>query len=88
MTEALRQLRIFIASPSDCGTEREVVHRITRQDQTIRTLCQNLSVSIADFGWEDLPPDLGRPQSLINAAVEEFNPNWFVFICWFRHDGE
>ncbi len=84
MTEGLRQLRIFIASPSDCGAEREVVRRLSSQDPTIRTLCRDLSVSIDVFGWEEVAPDLGRPQSLINTAVEKFNPNWFVFIFWHR----
>jgi hypothetical protein len=84
MTEVLRQLRIFIASPGDCGAEREVVRRITSQDQTIRTLCRDLGASIDVFGWEEVPPDLGRPQSLINTAVEKFNPHWFVFIFWHR----
>ena len=36
------------------------------------------------FGWEDIPPDAGRPQGLINAAVAKFDPNWFVFIFWHR----
>ena len=84
MTVAATRLRIFIASPSDCGAEREAVRRIANQDQTIRTLCRDFRVAIEVFGWEDLPSDFGRPQSLINAAVEAFNPGWFAFIFWHR----
>lgn len=29
-------------------------------------------------------PDGGRPQGLINAAVTNFAPNWFVFVFWHR----
>ncbi|MCM1566191.1 MAG: hypothetical protein NC238_09645 [Dehalobacter sp.] len=36
------------------------------------------------FGWEEICSNVGRPQSIINAAVEEFNPDWFVFIFWHR----
>jgi hypothetical protein len=43
-----------------------------------------MSTSIDVFGWEDLPPDVSRPQSLINKAVEAFDPDRFVFIFWHR----
>jgi hypothetical protein len=41
-----------------------------------------MNVTVAVFGYENLPPDLGRPQSLINAAIERYQPDWFVFIFW------
>jgi hypothetical protein len=84
MAEAATPFRIFIASPSDCRAEREAVRHIASQDQAIRTLCRECNVALEVFGWEDLLPDLGRPQSLINAAIETFNPDWFVFIFWHR----
>jgi hypothetical protein len=84
MAASVTRLRIFIASPSDCEAEREAVRRIANQDQTIQALCRDLNIGVEVFGWEELPADLGRPQSLINAAVETFNPDWFVFIFWHR----
>ncbi len=84
MVEAVKQLRIFVASPGDCNAEREAVRRIARQDPSILTLRRNLNVSTEVFGWEDLPSDLGRGQAFINAAVEAFKPDWFVFIFWHR----
>ncbi len=77
------EIRIFIASPGDCIDERETVRRIVRDDASIRFLCNNLKVAIKDFGWEDVHSDLGRPQSIINVAIERFAPDWFIFI--FRH---
>lgn len=84
MTGPIRQLRIFIASPSDCQTERKAVRRIATQDASIAPLRRKLNLSIECYGWEDLPPDVGRPQSLINPAVEKFNPDWIMFIFWHR----
>jgi hypothetical protein len=84
MAEAVTQFRIFIASPSDCQAEREAVRHIASQDQAIQTLCRRYNIAIQVFGWEDIPSDLGRPQSLINAAMNTFNPDWFVFIFWHR----
>ena len=68
MTEVLRQLRIFIASPGDCGAEREVVRRLSSQDQAIRTLCRDLNTAIDVFGWEERLPAGPRavPKSLIS----------------------
>lgn len=84
MTNTVRQLRICIASPGDCNDEREVVRRIIKDDPTIRTLCRQQDVSLDVFGWEDVSPGAGRPQSLINAAMEERNPDLFVFLFWHR----
>lgn len=84
MAELVRSFRIFIASPSDCLAERELVLRLAMQDPTIQHLRRGLNVSVDVFDWEDVLPDLGRPQSLINAAMKRFNPDWFVFICWHR----
>jgi hypothetical protein len=82
MAEATTPFRIFIASPSDCRAEREAVRHIAGQDQTIGTLCREFNVALEVFGWEDLPPDLGHPRSIINAAIERFTPDWFIFIFW------
>ena len=66
MAEANRPLRIFVASLGDCAAEREVVRRVATQDTTIQALCRKMGTSIDVFGWEDLPPDIGRSQSHIN----------------------
>lgn len=84
VTAPIRQLRIFIASPSDCQAEREVVRHVSTQDPSIAALRRKLNVSIEPYGWEDLSSDLGRAQSLINTAVEKFDPDWFIFIFWHR----
>lgn len=84
MVDTVKQLRIFIASPSDCILERQTVRRVCKEDPTILRICRANRVSVDVFGWEDICSDIGRPQSIINAAVEKYNPDWFVFIFWNR----
>lgn len=84
MSQPVTTFRIFIASPSDCNVERKTVRQIINQDPTIRTLKRELNVALDDLGCEDLLSDLGRPQSIINAAIEKFDPDWIVFIFWHR----
>lgn len=88
MIRSVRQLRICIGSPGDCNAERDAVRRLTQEDPAIRALCRRQNVSLDVLGWEDVPPDAGRPQSLINAAVERFDPDWFVFLFWHRFGSE
>ena len=84
MIDTVKQLRIFIASPCDCISEREAVRHICKEDRTILTICRTNRISLDVYGWEDICSDVGRPQSIINAAVEKFNPDWFVFVLWHR----
>ncbi|EHL05447.1 hypothetical protein HMPREF0322_03877 [Desulfitobacterium hafniense DP7] len=84
MADTVKQLRIFIASPGDCKLEREAVRRICKEDQTILAICRANRISLDVYGWEEICSNVGRPQSIINAAVEKFDPDWFVFILSHR----
>lgn len=84
MTDQVKQLRIFIACPSDCAVERDAIHHICQTDLTIKHLRRDLKVSIDQFDFRDLPSNLGRPQSLINEAIDRWRPDWYVFIFWHR----
>ena len=77
-------LRVFIASPMDCSTERDTMRRLVRSDPTIQTVARELNVVCEVYGWEDVCPDGGRPQEIINAAIEKFDPDWFIFVFWHR----
>ncbi len=80
MAEDIKRLRIFIACPSDCQKEKDEIRRIVREDESILSLCRKLKVSADVFAFDDLPPDTGRPQSIINAAIAAYNPDGFIFI--------
>jgi hypothetical protein len=77
-------LRIFVASPMDCNTERDTIRRLVRSDPTIQTVARELNVVAEVYGWEDVLPIGGRPQEVINAAIQKFDPDWFVFVFWHR----
>lgn len=64
-----RELLVFVASPSDVDNERETVRRVA--DKVNAALGAELGLRLRVTGWEDVPPDLGRPQSQINPLVEE-----------------
>jgi adenylate kinase family enzyme len=84
MAKLLAKLRIFVASPSDCTAERTTIRRLVESDPSIQTLAKNLDVLLDAYGWEDVFPDIGRPQSLINEAILKYDPNWFIFMFWHR----
>ncbi len=88
MVNNVKQLRIFIASPCDCEAERQAVHRLCREDPTIVTICRKNHISLDVIGWESVCPNMGRPQSIINAEIEKLNPDWFVFVLWHRFGSE
>ena len=84
MAEKINKLRIFVASPKDCSLERDAARQLVRSNPTIQTVARELNVALDIYGWEDVCPDLGRPQEIINTAIEKYDPNWFVFIFWHR----
>jgi hypothetical protein len=64
-----RPVRLFLASPSDVGDERAAAREVI--DWVNYSLGRSLGVFIDLFGWEQVPPDYGRPQDLINPQVDE-----------------
>ena len=82
MSSNNRQLRIFIASPSDCDCEKEIAKRVCQNDPSIKAICREYHISVDAISGKDVCPDMGRAQSLINREIEKYNPDWFVFIFW------
>jgi len=78
----MKHLRIFIAFASDSESQRRIIRKICQSDESIKTLCRELGVSLDCFDFKDVHSDAGRPQSLINLAVEKLKPDWFVFLFW------
>jgi hypothetical protein len=64
----IRVLRVFLASPSDLGEERE---RASLAVEAInRSVARSLGWHVELLGWEDTLPGFSRPQALINTAVD------------------
>ncbi|MGM0882273.1 MAG: AAA family ATPase [Bacillota bacterium] len=77
-------LKIFIASPGDCALERQKIRELASADPTIKSIIDTYNLKLEIRGWEDIEPDIGRPQSLINKDIHNFDPDWIVFIFWSR----
>ena len=80
----MKRLRLFVAFASDCEKQSKSIHAMCRSDKTIRTLCRELEVSLDSCDFKDVSSDAGRPQSIINSAVDKWNPDWFIFLFWQR----
>lgn len=64
----VREIELFVASPGDLVDERRLVARVA--DQVVQMCGVNLGLRVRVTGWEQVAPELGRPQELINPLVD------------------
>jgi hypothetical protein len=64
----VKELNVFIASPTDVEAEREIVRGVCRQLNRDK-LIQGYNIAFKDSGWEDVFPAPGRPQDIVNRLV-------------------
>lgn len=62
-------LKVFLASPDDVTAERTVAEEVV--NALNKVIGDRLGLQIALYKWEDAKPGAGRPQSIINAAVDD-----------------
>jgi len=80
MSEKIDRIRLFVASPGDVPNERAQVDKVVKEINT--TIGNSLKIVIEVLKWEDVYPDLGRPQAVINGQIGEYDI--FVGIMWKR----
>jgi len=74
--------KIFIASPSDCTNERDLVRSYI--DEINKDAYFKEKGAFFDvFGWEDVSSAMGRPQGIINEVIKG-DADLFVFFFWHR----
>ncbi len=78
MLTTVRVLNVFLASPSDVTPEREAAEEVV--NQLNKSLAQRSNWHIRLHRWEDVSPGAGRPQELINPAVD--GCNLFIGLLW------
>jgi uncharacterized protein DUF4062 len=76
----IRVLRVFLASPSDLGEERERTRLAV--EAINRSVARSLGWHVELLGWEDTLPGVSRPQALINASVDCCD--LFIGLLWER----
>jgi hypothetical protein len=62
----LRELRVFMASPGDLTDERDALRDLERR---LNAMLRERGVRVSIEGWEEVQPDAGAPQDLINPLV-------------------
>jgi formylglycine-generating enzyme required for sulfatase activity len=67
--KTIYQVRIFIASPWDLKAERDCIEAIVNRLNS-DPLIEDLGIVLKSFRWENVYPQLGRPQELINKDVQ------------------
>ncbi|CAD6492624.1 MAG: hypothetical protein DIAAKJNI_00336 [Candidatus Argoarchaeum ethanivorans] len=76
----LTPVNVFIASPGDLGKERACFKKII--DEVNQTKAKGMGLLLEPIGWEDLPPDVGRPQGSINEVIKKCDI--VVMLLWKR----
>lgn len=66
MEKDLRELRVFMASPGDLTDERDALRNLERR---LNAMLRERGVRVSIEGWEEVQPDAGAPQELINPLV-------------------
>lgn len=68
MTRTVRELLVFMASPADLTDERSAVREVERR---VNAIFEHHGVRVRVIGWEQVAPEAGRPQELINPLVHD-----------------
>lgn len=68
MPTPVQEIRVFMASPGDLEDEREALRGVERR---INAAFQSTGLRMTISGWEEVQPEYGRPQELINPLVHD-----------------
>ncbi len=69
-----------MASPGDVMGERDIAREVCEDLSKNPMLSEKIHLSFQATGWEDVFPEAGRPQEIINRLVDECD----LFICLFH----
>jgi hypothetical protein len=78
--DAIRVIRVFLASPSDLGEERRAARAAV--DEINKTVARPNGFHVDLIGWEDTLSIAGRPQATINEDLETCQ--MFIGMLWER----
>ena len=68
MSSEVTTLKVFVASPSDLGAEREALRKL---EASLNVAFASAKLAVRFTGWEEVSPGYGRPQAKINPLVDE-----------------
>jgi tetratricopeptide (TPR) repeat protein len=80
MARALKEYRIFFASPGGLQAERRAFRDIVTEYDDLES--NQRGVHFVPVGWEDTLPGVGRPQAIINEEIQTCD--YFILTFWNR----
>lgn len=81
MSEHLKRIRIFAASPSDVVSERAKLETVV---ESLKPMVDYLGLSLEVVDWRTVVPDAGRPQQVIFDQLEPTSWDIFIGVLWHR----
>jgi len=75
-----RIVRVLLASPGDLEDERRAARELV--NEVNQNWAPRLGVQIELVVWEDLPPQAGRPQEVVNRYSDDYDH--FIGVLWKR----
>lgn len=78
MTRFRPVLRVFLASPGDVAQERTLVETVVAELNT--SIARNLGWHIELVRWEDMIPNMGRPQQVVFEQADIDDTDTFIGI--------
>jgi len=88
MPDEKRNIRIFIGSPSDVNTEREIAYKVVSYlhdlFQTISNHYRIYTPTLQAVGWESVLPNAGIANNIILNKYPPTQNDIFIFILWKR----
>jgi len=81
MSESLKKLRIFAASPSDVTSERAKLETVVK---SLKPMADYLGLTLEVVDWRAVVPDIGRPEQIIFDQLKPTSWDIFIGILWHR----
>ena len=81
MSDRLKKLRIFAASPSDVASERAKLETVV---DSLKPMADYLGLTLEVVDWRAVVPDAGRPQQIIFDQLKPTSWDIFIGILWHR----
>lgn len=78
----MKQVRVFIASPSDVQKERIMLEALVKEINEVSMPC--FGVYFVVVKCENAYPEMGRPQQIINTQLKVESCDIFIGILWSR----
>lgn len=80
----LRVIRLFVAMPSDLTRERRYVGRVVAELNAYHGQAEQHGLILKLLTWEDVVPDMGRPQDVIFEQMQVKTWDLFIGALWKR----